>query len=250
MNEDDEEEESSVHDEIADEYEEVVEKPAKKSSKTPKKIKVGGKINAGKAKIYATPGGKATTQYFGDDPIYIVLAEKNGYIQVRYHKAKSGSSGWFKKSDVKAYKYGGLVDETGFAWLDGTPGKPETVLDAEDSKNLMSLRDVLQEMARKQGGISLAADYSKYRGLVNSTMINTLNGESILSNLRNSPANVENSVNNTFGDTVINIDHVEDYNDFMTKIRDDKKFEKMITAMTVGKLTGGSSLAKNKYSWK
>ena len=218
--------------------------------KTPKKIKVGGKINAGKAKIYATPGAKATTQYFGDDPIYIVLSEKNGYIQVRYHKAKSGSSGWFKKSDVKAYKYGGLVDETGFAWLDGTPGKPETVLDAEDSKNLMSLRDALQEMARKQGGISLAADYSKYRGLVNSTMINALNGEKILSNLRNSPANVENSVNNTFGDTVINIDHVEDYNDFMTKIRDDKKFEKMITAMTVGKLTGGSSLAKNKYSWK
>lgn len=218
--------------------------------KTPKTIKVGGKINAGKAKIYATPGGKATTQYFGDDPIYIVLSEKNGYIQVRYHKAKSGSSGWFKKSDVKAYKHGGLVDETGFAWLDGTPGKPETVLDAEDSKNLMSLRDALQEMARKQGGISLAADYSKYRGLVNSTMINALNGEKILSNLRNSPANVENSVNNTFGDTVINIDHVEDYNDFMTKIRDDKKFEKMITAMTVGKLTGGSSLAKNKYSWK
>lgn len=218
--------------------------------KTPKKIKVGGKINAGKAKIYATPGGKATTQYFGDDPIYIVLSEKNGYIQVRYHKAKSGSSGWFKKSDVKAYKHGGLVDETGFAWLDGTPSKPETVLNAEDSKNLMSLRDALQEMARKQGGISLAADYSKYRGLVNSTMINALNGEKILSNLRNSPANVENSVNNTFGDTVINIDHVEDYNDFMTKIRDDKKFEKMITAMTVGKLTGGSSLAKNKYSWK
>lgn len=218
--------------------------------KTPKKIKVGGKINAGKAKIYATPGGKATTQYFGDDPIYIVLAEKNGYIQVRYHKAKSGSSGWFKKSDVKAYKYGGLVDKTGFAWLDGTPGKPETVLDAQDSKNLMSLRDVLQEMARKQGGISFAADYSKYRGLVNSTMINASNGENILSNLRNSPTNVENSVNNTFGDTVINIDHVEDYNDFMTKIRDDKKFEKMITAMTVGKLTGGSSLAKNKYSWK
>ena len=218
--------------------------------KTPKKIKVGGKINAGKAKIYATPGGKATTQYFGDDPIYIVLSEKNGYIQVRYHKAKSGSSGWFKKSDVKAYKYGGLVDETGFAWLDGTPGKPETVLDAEDSKNLMSLRDALQEMARKQGGISLAADYSKYRGLVNSTMINASNGENILSGLRNSPTNVENSVNNTFGDTVINIDHVEDYNDFMTKIRDDKKFEKMITAMTVGKLTGGSSLAKNKYSWK
>lgn len=224
------------------------ENDSKTSSK--KTIKVGGKINAKGAKIYATPGGKATTQYFGSDPIYVVLQEKNGYIQVRHHKAKNGYSGWFKKSDVKAYKNGGLVDKTGLAWLDGTPSKPETVLDANDSKNLMSLRDTLQSMVKQQGGITLAADYSKYRGVVPDSMLSHSFGSDFVSRLSSCPANADNSVNNTFGDTVINIDHVESYEDFMTKIQKDKKFEKMINAMTVARMTGGSPLAKNKYSWK
>lgn len=82
-------------------------KPAKQEKPKEKQITVGGKINAGSARIYAssngTGGGK---QYFASDPIYTVLQEKNGYLLVRYHKASSGATGWFKKSDVKAYAKG------------------------------------------------------------------------------------------------------------------------------------------------
>lgn len=73
----------------------------------PKEIAVGGKINAGSARIYAssygTGGGR---QYFASDPIYTVLQERNGYVLVRHHKLKSGYTGWFKKSDIKAYATG------------------------------------------------------------------------------------------------------------------------------------------------
>ena len=86
-------------------------------------ITIGGKINAGSARIYGnssgTGGGK---QYFASDPVYIVLDEQNGYLKVRHHKLSSGATGWFKKSDVKAYAKGtlsspkdqlALIDELG-----------------------------------------------------------------------------------------------------------------------------------------
>ena len=45
----------------------------------------------------------------------------------------------------KKYKFaqGGLADYTGPAWLDGTPSKPELVLNSTDTKNLIALKDVL-----------------------------------------------------------------------------------------------------------
>ena len=90
-------------------YVKPVETP--KNPETPKveekQITVGGKIDAGNARIYANSNGTGGgTQYFSSDPIYTVLQEKNGYLLVRHHKAKSGATGWFKKSDVKAYAKG------------------------------------------------------------------------------------------------------------------------------------------------
>lgn len=41
------------------------------------------------------------------------------------------------------FKTGGLADFTGPAWLDGTKSKPEIVLNQQDSKNFMLLKDVL-----------------------------------------------------------------------------------------------------------
>ena len=48
-----------------------------------------------------------------------------------------------KKRGVSGYKTGGLADYTGPAWLDGTPSKPELVLNARDTQNFIALKDVL-----------------------------------------------------------------------------------------------------------
>lgn len=45
----------------------------------------------------------------------------------------------------KKYAKGGLADYTGPAWLDGTPSKPELVLNSTDTKNFIALRDVLSK---------------------------------------------------------------------------------------------------------
>ena len=94
-----------------------------RSSYTQKQIAVGGKINAGSALIYEWAGDPTgARQYFRNDPIYTVLKEKDGWLQVRHHKLSSGITGWFKKSDVSAYAKGtfgtkknewALIDELG-----------------------------------------------------------------------------------------------------------------------------------------
>lgn len=120
--------------------------PETNTQTTPTSVSIGGKINAGTARIYANSSGTGGgRQYFADDPIYTVIGEQNGYYRVRWHKLSSGSTGWFKKSDVKAYKKGGLLDETGLFWGDGTKTAPEVVLDAKDSRNFVELRDELRE---------------------------------------------------------------------------------------------------------
>lgn len=119
------------------------------SSSSKGSIKVGGLINAGKARIYDYAGDKSgERQYFLNDPIYKVLDEKNGYLLTRWHKLNTGYTGWFKKSEVKAYAKGGLADFTGPAWLDGTKSKPELVLNAQDTENFIQLKDILSNLLR------------------------------------------------------------------------------------------------------
>jgi hypothetical protein len=45
---------------------------------------------------------------------------------------------------LKGYKTGGLADFTGPAWLDGTPSKPEYILNATQTERFFSLVDVLE----------------------------------------------------------------------------------------------------------
>ena len=47
--------------------------------------------------------------------------------------------------------------------------------------------------------------------------------------------------------TNIQIDKVADYQDFVTQLQRDHKFERLIQSMTVDRLAGGGSLAKYKY---
>ena len=57
----------------------------------------------------------------------------------------------FPNKKWSEYATGGLANYTGPAWLDGTPSKPELVLNPTDTKNFIALRDVL---GKTMGNIS------------------------------------------------------------------------------------------------
>lgn len=49
---------------------------------------------------------------------------------------------------TKGYKTGGLADYTGPAWLDGTPARPELVLNSSDTSNLLSAVEMIRNIAK------------------------------------------------------------------------------------------------------
>ena len=57
----------------------------------------------------------------------------------------SGSKGGGNMTMMK-YATGGLNTTTGPAWLDGTRSKPELVLNAKDTQNFLTLKDILSEV--------------------------------------------------------------------------------------------------------
>ena len=70
--------------------------------------------------------------------------------QIAANKIKTG----FAKKKLSEYFYGrfkqgGLADFTGPAWLDGTKARPEIVLDAQDSRNFIQLRDILGSLLNR-----------------------------------------------------------------------------------------------------
>ena len=144
-----------------------------------------------------------------------------------------------EQGSYKRYASGGLVDRTGFAYLDGTPSNPEMVLNATDTSNFIALKDALASVAKNGGTIGdlFSGEYGSAQ------VLSSLANISIprqLSRIGNVEVNYQVS---------IPIDHVQDYNDFMNQMQRDGKFERMIQSMTVDRLVGGSKIAKNRYEW-
>lgn len=125
-------------------YQNVNPQPEKQKTTTPgtptKTIKVGGQINAGSAKIYDYAGGTSgEKQYYSSDPIYKVLSIQGDWLLVRHHKLSSGTTGWFRKGDVKAYAQGTTgVDKDQLAWIDEM-GLEELVMHAGPNGRLQYL---------------------------------------------------------------------------------------------------------------
>ena len=146
---------------------------------------------------------------------------------------------------VPHYASGGMNYRTGFAWLDGTAANPEAVLNAADTKNFLALREALRSIATNN--ISYAnGSYSKVGQLTYSHLLPDYAGAlNQLSGARKSSDGVVQHF-----EISIPIERVEDYNDFVEQLQKDKKFEKMIRAMTIDPAFGGTSLSKNKVVWR
>lgn len=150
-----------------------------------------------------------------------------------------------KNEVLTKYATGGLVDYTGPAWVDGTPAKPEMVLNPTDTANFIDLKEFLRELASKELDF---ADRSPFSFASAPQFSDTIDFSSILSSIMSFD---RGDFANKYGDfnITIPIEHIEDYNDFVNQLKNDKKFERMIQDITVNRLSGGSQLAKNRHRW-
>ena len=122
-------------------------------------------IDTGSYKVMASIGGDGNIYYNVKDGVQIWSPSKgtlwlDKYNEKRFkERAKWTTSGReyaqvLKAKGVKGYATGGLADYTGPAWLDGTPAKPELVLNAQDTKNFIALKDVLSRAIGSTNAIS------------------------------------------------------------------------------------------------
>jgi len=178
----------------------------------------------------------------GLDGVVYVVSTDGGWVNFAdKNKRSEMTTAFFNK--LNSYNEGGLADFTGLAWMDGTKTKPEMVLDSEDTQNFIALRDILAQLASDNVSFGNPL-YSSFAPMSYGNNIPNF-GEKLAQILTNyGETNVENHFEIT-----IPIEKVEDYNDFVTKLQKDGKFEKMIQAMTIGRINGGSPLDKYKYQW-
>lgn len=212
--------------------------PQPQQKPQPKQVTVGGMINAGGARIYADSyGNGGGRQTFGNDPIYTVLQERNGYVLTRWHKLSSGYTGWFKKSDVSAYALGAKnIRNNEMAWTQENGS--EMIMRPSDGA-------ILTPLAKNDSVLTSAAS---------SNIWNMANNPSdfIKDNLDfdkiDTGANVGNKTTYTqnLDKVIFNLPNVKNYDELLKSMQHDKNFERLIMSMTIDPIVGKSSLAKGK----
>ena len=72
------------------------------------------------------------------------------------HKKRKGD--YEELKEKIGFKTGGLADFTGPAWLDGTPSKPEYILNSAQTERFFSLIDVLEDYNKNNGSTKSSGD--------------------------------------------------------------------------------------------
>ena len=161
-----------------------------------------------------------------------------GAINANVSSMVSASGGTFKK-----YATGGLIDYTGIAQVDGTPTKPELVLNANDTQNFLKFNDEI----RRLSDVQRDGNYNQMINNIRVPMPQMADTSDMIKRVSQQTIHdVDNHINieNNFA-----IDHVQDYNDLVTRLRNDRKFERMIQDITLGRINGKGMYTKYSYSW-
>lgn len=181
---------------------------------------VGYTMSAGVDQVWADSLTDAVGRY-GED-----LTMVNAYLDKieAYVAAMSAANDNSISGVIKQYATGGLIDYTGIAKVDGSPSKPELVLNARDTENFLAFRDVLRT--------------TPYLGAVSAKQYS--GGSAAFG--KGGTTIEEVTVN-------IPIERVLDYNDLVSQMQRDPKVEKMLRAMTTDVAVGGSELRKNRFQF-
>ena len=86
-----------------------------------------------------------------------LIQESNRLFNLLSQKDQAIHDAATKRSGLQ-FKKGGLANYTGPAWLDGTPSKPELVLNSTDTKNFIALKDILNKAMGSTSAIEKSYD--------------------------------------------------------------------------------------------
>lgn len=172
--------------------------------------------------------------------VYITSINNASWARKQYHISKGSrlgaeDLGWVSLDQLEGYKTGkNYINKDQLAWTqeDG----PELVVSRSDGAILTPLKqgDAVINNSETERLLRLARDPYGY---LQENLHKQMPGISSVFNGSNPSFKNEFVIN-------IAIDKVMDYNDFITKFRNDKQTERIVQAMTIDRLAGKNSLAK------
>lgn len=239
---------SIINAELESENKKEPEKKPTTNNKKPTSNQGNGKANVGDKVTYVSGeyyessyGEGKHGHYYRGKSVYITKINPKGSHPYLIETKKDGSGtglGWVKLNQLKGYETGSKrINKNQLAWTqeheseviirpsDGailTPLKEnDMVFDSRMSKNLWNIGNNPEKYIRE----NLSLDVIK---------------------------NIPNASNNTYTQNIENVNftmNAQSYSEMVTEMQHDPKFEKMLKAMTVDRMNGGSSLAKYKNKW-
>ena len=202
------------------------------------KAEVGDKVTFSSGRYYeASDGTGASGNMYLGKKVKITRINKGSKYPYAIDAMDGTELGWVKLNQLKGYASGIMrVPNDQLAW---TQEQGEEAIVRNDGSILTPLsRDVSV----------LNADMTKnlwdFMGNPGSFLSDYSDGEKFgVKNVDNS-----SSVVNQFDNLTFNLPNVQNTDDFIKEMARNKKFEKMVCAMTIDRIRGGSSLAKYKYA--
>ena len=226
----------SIRDAVLVDPDEPKKKPNKDKTGN-NKAEVGDKVTFSSGRYYeASDGSGASGNMYLGKKVKITRINKGSKYPYAIDAADGTELGWVKLNQLKGYASGIMrVPNDQLAW---TQEQGEEAIVRNDGSILTPLsRDVSV----------LNADMTKnlwdFMGNPGSFLSDYSDGEKFgVKNIDNS-----SSVVNQFDNLTFNLPNVQNSDDFIKEMAKNKKFEKMVCAMTIDRVMGGSSLAKYKY---
>ncbi len=205
--------------------------------------KIGDKVTFLSGKYYYDSQGvnPAGSKYQGKQ-VYITNVNKKSWATHPYHistgrKLGQGDLGWLKLNQLSGYATGKknfLNDEIAWTQENGR----ELIVRPSDGA-------ILTPVAKGDSVLTSAASNNIW-DMANSP------AEFIKDNLNLGAANVpngsntQNNITQNLDKVVFNLPNVRNYEQLLAEMQKDKNFERLILSMTIDKIAGKSSLAKNK----
>lgn len=221
----------------------TTKKPATTSSSGDGKPKVGDKVKFVSGQYYYDSQGTRPLGYHNrGKEVYITSINTKSWATHPYHistgnKLGKGDLGWLKLNQLSGYAVGKqnfLSDEVAWTQENGkefivrpsdgailTPiAKGDSVLTSAASSNIWDMANSPAEFIKDNLGIG-SADVPNN-------------------------SNVNNEIVQHFENITFSLPNVHGYNDLLTEMQRDPKFEKLILSMTIGQIAGKSKLVKGK----
>lgn len=211
------------------------------------KAEVGDKVTFSSGKYYSSSAGTGVsgTKNRGKS-VYITRIKKGA--KKPYHistgkKLGSGDLGWVNLSQLKGYAKGtDKIPSDQLAWTqegdkpevivrpkDGailTPvNRDDMIMNSEATKNLFAMANTPYDYIMENLGLDRIASAAQNIGKID-----------------NSKNNITNEFHMSF-----TLPNVKNADDIITELQHSKRFENVVQAMTVGEMSGGSSLRKYRF---